>query len=123
MAKKSISDVDVKNKRVLMRVDFNVPQDPGGAITDDRRIRMALPTIRHVLKAGGRLILVSHLGRPEGNDRAADQQWTLAPVAKRLSELLGQEVVFCPEAIGPEAQRVADTLANGQVALLENVRF
>ena len=123
MAKKTIADVDVKGKRVLMRVDFNVPQDDSGAITDDRRIRMALPSIQHVLKNGGKLILMSHLGRPEGKDRAADAKWTLAPVAKRLSELLGQEVAFAPEAVGPEAERVVNGLAEGQVALLENVRF
>jgi phosphoglycerate kinase len=123
MAKKTIADVDVKGKRVLVRVDFNVPQDDSGAITDDRRIRMALPTIQHVLKGGGKLILMSHLGRPEGKDRAADAKWTLAPAAKRLSELLGQEVAFAPETVGPEAERVVSGLADGQVALLENLRF
>jgi phosphoglycerate kinase len=123
MAKKTIADVDVKGKRVLMRVDFNVPQDERGTITDDRRIRMAMPSIQHVLKGGGKLILMSHLGRPEGKDRKADQAWTLAPVAKRLSELLGQDVVFSAEAVGPEAERVVSTLKDGQVALLENLRF
>lgn len=123
MAKKTIADVNVKGQRVLVRVDFNVPQDEKGAITDDRRIRMALPTIQHVIKGGGKLILMSHLGRPEGKDRKADQEWTLAPVAKRLSELLGQEVIFSPEAVGPEADRIVNTLRDGQVCLLENVRF
>ncbi len=123
MAKKTIADVDVSGKRVLMRVDFNVPQDEGGAITDDRRIRMALPSIRHVLKNGGRLILMSHLGRPEGKDAKADQQWTLAPVARRLSELLGQPVMFAAQCVGPEAARVVDMLKDGQCCLLENLRF
>src|SRR5689334_3395863 len=100
MAKKTIADVDVKGKKVLVRVDFNVPQDDNGAITDDRRIRMALPTIQHVLRNGGTLILMSHLGRPEGKDRNIDKEWTLAPVARRLGELLKQEVVFSPEAVG-----------------------
>src|SRR4029078_11584338 len=100
MAKKSISDVDVKNKRVLIRVDFNVPQDDHGAITDDRRIRMALPTLQHVIKGGGKLVLMSALGRPEGKDRQADQTWTLVPVAKRLGELLNKDVLFSPEAVG-----------------------
>lgn len=123
MPKKSVADVDVNAKRVLTRVDFNVPQDETGVITDDRRIRMALPTIQNILKRGGRLILMSHLGRPEGKDPKADQQWTLAPAAKRLSELLDSEVIFVPESIGPEAERVANTLRDGQCCLLENLRF
>src|SRR5687767_8616636 len=104
MSKKSVANVDVKAKRVLTRVDFNVPQDQSGVITDDRRIRMALPTIQNILKRGGRLILMSHLGRPEGKDAKADQEWTLAPVAKRLSELLDSDVIFVPQCVGPEAE-------------------
>ncbi len=123
MAKKTIADVNVKGRRVLMRVDFNVPQDDHGAITDDRRIRMALPSIRSVLERGGRLVLMSHLGRPEGKDPAADRAWTLAPVAKRLTELLGNDVIFVPQCVGPEAQRVVGILRDGQACLLENVRF
>lgn len=123
MAKKTIANVDVKGKRVLIRVDFNVPQDAGGAITDDRRIRMALPTIQHVLKNGGSVILMSHLGRPEGKDRAADAPYTIAPAAKRLGELLGKPVKFAKEAVGPEAEAAVAGLRPGEVLMLENVRF
>ena len=123
MAKKTIADVDVESKRVLMRVDFNVPQDNQGAITDDRRIRMALPSIQHVLKRGGRLILMSHLGRPEGKDRQADKQWTLAPAAKRLGELLGQPVIMAPDCVGPAVEKIVAGLKDGECCLLENVRF
>lgn len=123
MAKKTIANVDVKGKRVLIRVDFNVPQDAGGAITDDRRIRMALPTIQHVLKNGGCVILMSHLGRPEGKDRKADAPYTIAPAAKRLGELLGKPVKFAKEAVGPEAETAVAGLKPGEVLMLENVRF
>ncbi|MEP0842834.1 MAG: phosphoglycerate kinase [Phycisphaerae bacterium] len=123
MAKKTIADVDVKGKRVLIRVDFNVPQDESGAITDDRRIRMALPTIQHVLKGGGRVILMSHLGRPEGKDRKADARYTIAPAAQRLGELLGRPVKFSKEAVGPEAAAAVAALKDGEVLMLENVRF
>jgi phosphoglycerate kinase len=123
MAKKTIANVDVKGKRVLIRVDFNVPQDASGAITDDRRIRMALPTIQHVLKGGGRVILMSHLGRPEGKDRKADAPYTIAPAAKRLGELLGKPVKFAKEAVGPEAEAAVAGLKDGEVLMLENVRF
>jgi len=120
MAKKTLADVDVKSKRVLIRVDFNVPQDDTGAITDDTRIRMALPTIQHVLKGGGRLILMSHLGRPKGEP---DPKFTLAPAAKRLGELIGQEVVMAPASVGPEVEAIVSKLADGQCCLLENLRF
>lgn len=123
MAKKSIANVDVKGKRVLIRVDFNVPQGNTGAITDDRRIRMALPTIQHVLKNGGRVILMSHLGRPEGTDRNADARYTIEPAAKRLGELLGRPVKFAREAVGPEAEQAVAGLKDGEVLMLENVRF
>jgi len=121
MAKKTVADVDVKGKRVLIRVDFNVPIE-NGQITDDRRIRKALPTIKHVLEHGGRAILMSHLGRPKGapEDR---QKFTLAPVAKRLSELLGQEVKFAPDCVGPEVEQIVNSLKDGEVCLLENLRF
>jgi len=123
MAKKTIKDVDVKGKRVLIRVDFNVPQDEAGHITDDRRIRMALPTIRHVLDHGGSAILMSHLGRPEGKDRQADLKWTLKPVADRLAQLLGRPVRFVPDCVGPELRAAAEAMKPGDVVLLENLRF
>ena len=120
MAKKTIADVDVKGKRVLMRVDFNVPQDEKGAITDDARIRKALPSIRRVLDGGGRLILMSHLGRPKGEP---DPKFTLAPAARRLSKLIGKEVTMAPASVGPEVERIVDGLADGACCLLENLRF
>lgn len=123
MAKKTIADVDVKGKRVLVRVDFNVPQDDKGNITDDRRIRMAMPTIQHVLKGGGRIILMSHLGRPEGKDPKADAPYTMAPVAKRLGELLGQKVTFAPNCVGPEVASIVAGMKDGDCTVLENLRF
>src|SRR5437899_11664277 len=99
MAKKTVADIDVKSKRVLMRVDFNVPLE-GGKITDDRRIRQALPTIRNVLDRGGRLILVSHLGRPKGGP---DPKYSLKPTADRLGQLLGNDVKFVNDCIGLDA--------------------
>jgi len=120
VAKKTIADVDVAGKCVLMRVDFNVPLD-NGRITDDRRIRMALPSIQHVLDGGGRLILMSHLGRPEpGQDNRA---FSLRPVAERLSQLLSKPVDFAADTVGPQARSKSAELADGQVLLLENVRF
>jgi phosphoglycerate kinase len=120
MAKKSVADVDVKGKRVLMRVDFNVPIDDKGTITSDNRIVMALPTIKNVLERGGSLILMSHLGRPEG---ARDDKYTMAPVAKRLGELLSKPVAFANDCIGAEAKKKVDALKPGDVLVLENVRF
>lgn len=122
MNKKTIEDIDVNGKRVLVRVDFNVPQDETGAITDDRRIRAALPTIQYLMNQGARTILVSHLGRPKGKpgDR---EKFTLKPVAARLSELLGKTAPLVPDCIGPEAESAANALQNGDVLLLENVRF
>lgn len=118
MAKKTINDVDVAGKRVLMRVDFNVPIEEG-RISDDRRIREALPSIRSVIDRGGKLILMSHLGRPKG----PDPKQSLRPVAERLSQLLGKPVAFAPDIIGPEARRLVDSLQPGDVLLLENLRF
>ncbi|HON65279.1 MAG TPA: phosphoglycerate kinase [Phycisphaerae bacterium] len=123
MAKKTIADVDVKGKRVLMRVDFNVPQDDKGNITDDNRIVKALPSIQHVINNGGKLILMSHLGRPEGKDRAADARYTIKPAADRLSQLLGKPVKFASEAVGPVAEQAVAELKDGDVLMLENVRF
>jgi len=120
MAKKTIADIDVTGKKVLMRCDFNVPLDETGRITSDDRIVKALPTIKYVLEHGGALILMSHLGRPKGQ---RDPKLSLAPVAKRLSELLGQEVVFADDCVGPEVQAKAQALQPGQCMLLENLRF
>ncbi|QDV26196.1 phosphoglycerate kinase [Aureliella helgolandensis] len=121
MAKKTIADIDPKGKVVLMRVDFNVPQDDSGAITDDRRIRMALPSIESVIKRGGKLVLMSHLGRPKGN--GPEPKYTLEGVAKRLGELLGKSVAFAADTVGPEAEAKIKALSDGDVAVLENVRF
>lgn len=120
MPKKTIADVDVKGKKVFMRCDFNVPLDKEGNITSDDRIVKALPTIKYVLDHGGAVILASHLGRPEGKP---DPQYSLRPVAKRLSELLGQQVLFAEDCVGSKAKAMADGLKPGQVLLLENVRF
>ncbi len=123
MTKKSISDIDVRGKRVLTRVDFNVPQDANGCIVDDRRIRMALPTINHILNGGGRLVLMSHLGRPTGEGPPADTRWTLAPIADRLGELLGRNVVFSKDCVGSAAESAVAALGDGECCLLENLRF
>lgn len=126
MNKKTVEDLDVAGKRVLMRVDFNVPQNPDTLeITDDTRIRAALPTIQYLIGKGARLVLVSHLGRPDGatyEERAKDKL-SLAPVAARLQELLGQPVAFVKASTGPDAEAAAAALQPGQVLLLENVRF
>jgi len=121
MAKKTVADIDPRDKAVLVRVDFNVPQDETGAITDDRRIRMALPTIRSILDRGGRAILMSHLGRPAG--KGPEPEYSLQPVAKRLGELLGRPVVLAADTGGPDSQLKAKALRAGEVLLLENVRF
>jgi 3-phosphoglycerate kinase len=119
MAKKTVADVDVKGKRVLMRVDFNVPVEDG-RITDDRRIVQALPTIKEVINRGGRLILMSHLGRPK---KGPELKFSLKPVVDRLSELLGKPVQFATDCIGPEIEKQANALKDGDVLVLENVRF
>jgi phosphoglycerate kinase len=121
MPKRSIADVDVRERTVLMRVDFNVPLDDQQKITDDLRIRMALPTIDSVLSRGGRLILMSHLGRPKG--KGPEPKYSLKPVAARLAELLGRPVDFAADAIGDEANSKAAALKPGGVLLLENLRF
>ncbi|AFY96141.1 phosphoglycerate kinase [Chamaesiphon minutus] len=122
MSKKSIASLsaaDLTGKRVLVRADFNVPVDDAGNITDDTRIRAALPTIKDLTGKGAKVILSSHFGRPKG----VDEKLRLTPVAKRLSELLGQDVVACKDCIGDEVARQIAAMSNGQVALLENVRF
>ena len=144
--KKTVKDIDVKGKKVLLRCDFNVPQDKAtGAITDDKRIRAALPTIQYLLEQGAAVIACSHLGKPEpnfekwvkkqtekGKDPASltKEKWekslaalSLAPVAKRLSELLGQEVVMAADVVGSDAKAKAAALQPGEIMLLENTRF
>ena len=144
--KKTVKDIDVKGKKVLLRCDFNVPQDKAtGAITDDKRIRAALPTIRYLLEQGAAVIACSHLGKPaatfesyvkkqveKGKDAASIKQedWekslkklSLAPVADRLSELLGQEVLMARDVVGPDARLKAQKLRPGEIMLLENTRF
>ncbi len=118
--KKTVEDVDVAGKRVLVRVDFNVPQDETGAITDDRRIRAALPTIEYLIAQNARVILASHLGRPKGGPTP---KYSLTPVAERLSQLLGKPVPLAPNSVGPQVQALVSGLQDGQVLLLENVRF
>ena len=117
--KMTLNDVNLGGKRVLCRVDFNVPI-ADGQVSDDSRIVAALKTVQHILQQGGKLILASHLGRPKGK---VDAKYTLAPVARRLGELLGREVPLAPDCIGPEVQKMVDALKNGDVLLLENVRF
>ena len=144
--KKTVKDIDVKGKKVLLRCDFNVPQDKAtGAITDDKRIRAALPTIRYLLEQGAAVIACSHLGKPaatfesyvkkqveKGKDAASIKQedWekslkklSLAPVAKRLSELLDMNVIMAADVVGPDAQAKAAALKSGELMLLENTRF
>jgi phosphoglycerate kinase len=120
MAKKTVADINVQGKKVLIRCDFNVPLDDDCNITSDDRIVKALPTIKNILDRGGSLILMSHLGRPEGE---RDDKYSLAPVAKRLSELLGKGVIFTNDCIGPEVKAKAKTIKSGDCMLLENVRF
>ena len=144
--KKTVKDIDVKGKKVLLRCDFNVPQDKTtGAITDDKRIRAALPTIQYLLDQGAAVIACSHLGKPEpnfdkwvkkqtekGKDPASltKEKWekslkalSLAPVAQRLSELLGRDVIMAADVVGPDAQAKAAALKSGEIMLLENTRF
>lgn len=116
---RSIRDVDVRGKRVFVRVDFNVPLD-GSSITDDTRIRAALPTIRYLIEHGGKVILCSHLGRPKGKPV---NDYRLAPVARRLEELLGRPITHVPNVVGPSVERAVGGLEQGDVLLLENVRF
>lgn len=119
MNKKTIEDVQVSGKKVLVRCDFNVPMKDG-VISDETRIQAALPTIKYLLKNNARVILCSHLGRPKGE---FNMKYSLAPVAKRLSELLGQEVVMASDVVGEDAKAKAAALQDGQAMLLENVRF
>lgn len=120
MAKLTITDADVAGKKVLMRVDFNVPLDDQLNITDDRRIEMALPSIKSVIERGGKLILASHLGRPKGE---VNPKLSLAPAAARLSEILGQPVAIASDTVGPDAAEKIAAMKDGDVVVLENLRF
>jgi phosphoglycerate kinase len=117
--KKTIEDIDVKGKKVLVRVDFNVPLKEG-KVGDDTRMTAALPTIQYLLKNGAAVILCSHLGRPKGGP---DPKYTMKPVAEHLAELLGKPVVFAEDCVGPSAEAAAKALKPGDVLLLENTRF
>ncbi len=121
MAKRRIDHVDVQGKAVLMRVDFNVPLDDQRHITDDRRIRMALPSIESVLGRGGRVVLMSHLGRPKGT--GFEEAFSLKPVAERLDELIDAPVFAASDVVGEDARSKVAQLKDGQVVLLENLRF
>ena len=120
MSKKTVRDIDLKGKKVFVRCDFNVPMDENQNITDNRRIVAALPTIKYLIEQNCRIILASHLGRPKGEVKP---EFSLAPVAKELSKLLGQEVLMAKDVIGESAKSLAENLQEGQVMLLENVRF
>ena len=120
MAKLSIDDLKLSGKRVLVRVDFNVPLDDKLNVTDDTRIVASIPTIKKIMESGGKTILMSHLGRPKGEVK---EDMRMAPVGKRLSELIGVNVITMRECIGPEVEKVVTAMKNGEVALLENLRF
>ena len=120
MNKVSVAEIDFRHRKVLLRVDFNVPLDKGGKIADDRRIRAALPTIQKILGDGGSVVACSHLGRPKGKHVP---EMSLRPVADHLSKLLGQDVQFAEDCIGPEAVNVVERMAEGSCVLLENLRF
>ncbi len=118
--KKSVQDIDVNGKKVIARCDFNVPQDENGRITDDKRIRASLETIKYLLDHNAAVILCSHLGRPKGE---VNMKYSLAPVAERLSELLGKEVKLAKDVVGEDAKKLASEVKPGEAILLENVRF
>ena len=120
MNKKTIEDIDVNSKKVLVRCDFNVPLDENKNITSDNRIVAALPTIKYLMEHGAKVILCSHLGRPKGK---VNPDFSLAPVAKRLSELLNKDVKLANDIIGDSAKELTNAMQAGNVVLLENVRF
>ncbi len=118
-SKQTVKDADVAGKRVLVRVDFNVPL-ADGAVTDDTRVRAALPTLRYLMDRGAKVIIVSHLGRPKGEP---DPQFSLRPVRRTLQRLIGRNVTFVPETVGPDATEAVERMVDGEVLMLENVRF
>ncbi len=118
-SKKTVKDADVAGKRVLVRVDFNVPL-ADGAVTDDTRVRAALPTLRYLMDRNAKVIIVSHLGRPKGEP---DPQFSLRPVRRTLQRLIGRNVTFVPETVGPDATEAVERMVDGEVLMLENVRF
>ncbi|HTV49285.1 MAG TPA: phosphoglycerate kinase [Phycisphaerae bacterium] len=120
MAKKTITQLDVNNRRVLVRVDFNVPLNDAGKITDDRRITAALPTIRNIVQRGGKAVLMSHLGRPKAGP---EPKFSLKPTAERLGQLLNKPVKLAPDCVGPAVETVVSQMAPGDVVVLENTRF
>ncbi|NCU25380.1 phosphoglycerate kinase, partial [Candidatus Nomurabacteria bacterium] len=121
MLKKNIEDIELCGKRVIARVDFNVPLDKKtGEITDDKRIRAALPTIRYLIEKKAKIILVSHLGRPKNGP---EEKFSMKPAAVRLSELLGKEVIMAADVVGEDAKAKAAALKEGEILMLENVRF
>ncbi|MGL5514445.1 MAG: phosphoglycerate kinase [Sporomusa sp.] len=120
MNKKSLHDIQVSGKKVLVRVDYNVPMDKEGNITDDTRIRATIPTLEYLLSMNAAVIIASHLGRPKGK---VAPEFSLKPVARKLSQLLGREVQFAPDCVGSEAGKLAAALGSGQVLMLENLRF
>ncbi len=117
---RSIRELDIEGKRVLVRVDFNVPMDDGGNITDDIRIRMVLPTINYALEKNSRVVLCSHMGRPKGK---RIEKFSLMPVAEALTKMLKKPVVMAPDCIGPETEAIVNKIQNGEIVLLENLRF
>jgi phosphoglycerate kinase len=120
LRKQTIDDVVLRDKRVIIRADFNVPLDDSHQITDDTRIRSTLPTINRAIDDGAKVILCSHLGRPNGK---FDLTYSLAPVAKRLGRLMGKDILFAPDCIGPAVEALVAKMKPGDVLLLENLRF
>ena len=120
LKRKTIRDVELKDRRVIARVDYNVPLDADGHVTDDLRIRETLPTIIYIMEHGASLVLMAHLGRPKGKPVPS---MSLKPVAKRLADLLGRPVAMAPDCVGPEAERMAKALKPGEILLLENLRY
>src|SRR4030066_1611541 len=118
--KLSLKDLNIKGKRLFIRADFNVPLDENLNITDDRRVRSTLPTINYAVDEGAKTILASHLGRPRGTP---DKRYSLASVAKRLQRLIKKEVIFLPDCIGPEVEEAVSKMSEGDIILLENLRF